>query len=426
MIIRRRPEDFQVTEQPSQALRAALAPRWSSANAHAAYELRKTSLTTPEAIARLAKSLGIRPGVISYAGLKDKHAVTTQWVTLPVPSISAAAALPPQAGAANWSANLIGFAPQPLAAAQIDANHFTIVIRRMQRRDFGLMQDRARLLTAPAGPDHPASLLVVNYFGEQRFGSARHAPPGGGAGGAGGGGGGGREGEGFAAAHLVRAEFEQALKLLIATPARKDSGPWRTFTRLCATHWGDWNLLLEKLPRRAECAPIEALAAGRSMRDAFAALPFFTQTMCVEAFQSHLWNRTAYALVHQITPKPFEADTDAGPAAFPPARDVDPAWESLRVPMLAPDTRLHEPWARHATQALANQGLTQQQLVIPGLRRPAFGEADRPLFIRAESFELVTPEPDELSTGSALFKRTVSFTLPRGAYATVVLHALGV
>ena len=77
-----------------------------------------------------------------------------------------------------------------------------------------------------------------------------------------------------------------------------------------------------------------------------------------------------------------------------------------------------------AAEALAEDGIRQEELRIPGLRRPFFGDADRALFIEAERFEMTAPEKDEFSGGKRL-KRTVRFDLGRGAYATVVLRALG-
>jgi tRNA(Glu) U13 pseudouridine synthase TruD len=66
-----------------------------------------------------------------------------------------------------------------------------------------------------------------------------------------------------------------------------------------------------------------------------------------------------------------------------------------------------------------------ENLVIPGLRRPFFGESERSLFVRAEGFEQDRPVPDTFDRTGKRFARTLRFSLPRGAYATVVLRALG-
>ncbi len=275
-----------------------------------------------------------------------------------------------------------------------------------------MFAQRVAALAATTGAAAGTELLIANYVSDQRFGSARHH-------------------RGFAAHALLRGDFATALELLIATPARKDHGPWRAFTRACAEHWGNWPRLLEILPRRPERACIEVLAAGGgggTMRDAFAALPAFTQQICVEAYQSWLWNRAAADLAERLDPAPIHAQAgdDFGAMLFPRARFIDDATEHLTMPMPAPGIVLHEPWGPILANVLKQQGLTADALVIPGLRRPAFGAALRPLFVRASAFQIEDPRPDDLAApNSGLFKRTLRFTLPRGAYATVVLRALG-
>ena len=77
-----------------------------------------------------------------------------------------------------------------------------------------------------------------------------------------------------------------------------------------------------------------------------------------------------------------------------------------------------------AMERVGRQGVEQHELRIPGLRRPVFGEAMRPLFVEARGFEIGQSEADDLGRAGRL-KRMVKFELPRGAYATVVLRALG-
>jgi len=412
MTIRRQPEDFIVEERANPAFLASLLPRGSPARPHAVYSLTKQSLTTPDAAQHLARALRCRAGAPSYAGLKDKHARTTQMV-----SVHATGPVPDFAEGPGWFARRIGWTDEPIDSETIDGNRFSIIVRDLSSPASAEMARRAALLRGPVPlPGTPADddprdrLLIVNYFGDQRFGSARH-------------------GQGFAARRLIESDFDGALRLAIGTPARKDSGSRRTFTRACAAHWGRWKELLAKLPRSPERAPIELLAAGADSREAFAALPRFTQLMCVEAFQSHLWNATARNLAGAIAAdgghEPLTADDDFGLMVFPDTRDAVPPWRDLVLPLLAPKTTLEEPWADAASRTLADEGIKQSMLRVPGLRKPFFGEAPRPLFARAERFVLGMEASDELSPNSIRLKRAVSFDLPRGAYATVVLRALG-
>jgi tRNA pseudouridine13 synthase len=423
MTIRRLPEDFLVEEKLGGPFAAGIVDAPSEATPFALIVLRKTSLTTPVAVQGLARELSLRGDAVAYAGLKDRHARTVQHVTarlLGAPDalrakLASEGLSRGSAEGGSWHAKLIGWSPRPIDAEAIERNRFTIVIRDLARNATHELDRRAHVLREPipegaegADSGRSDSLLVVNYFGDQRFGSARH-------------------GGGFAARHLVRGEFEEALRLLVGTPARKDSGATRVMTRAAASDWGDWRKILGVLPRMPERSAFEALAAGRDFRDAFAALPQFTQLMAVEAYQSHLWNAVARSFVMRTTGERerLEADDSFGVMLFPFARSMPDEHRSLRLPLFAPETQFEQPWAEDAAAVLAEEGLSMENLVIPGLRRPFFGESERSLFVRAEGFEQDRPVPDTFDRTGKRFARTLRFSLPRGAYATVVLRALG-
>jgi tRNA pseudouridine13 synthase len=410
---------------------AGLAERPDAAHTHSVWRLEKQSLTTPDAVAFLSRSLSVKAASISYAGLKDKHAVTIQHVSVAPPSEDSNPALRADATASRsgrgWSATRIGWSAAPIASSIIDRNRFVIVVRGLAREEAGQIERRAAILrdraSEPAGgaPSGERALLIVNYFGDQRFGSARH-------------------GKGFAAAAAVRGELEQAIRLLVATPARKDSGRTRDFTRIASEGWGRWGDLVADLPRCPERRPFEVLAAGGTMRDAFAALPDFTKTMAIEAFQSRIWNESARRIAERIAGegKSMRCKGNFGTMCFPEPALLD-AWRTVQVPMAAPGMptasdveavermggEAHAAEVRAAiNESLRAENLQADDLRIPGLDRPYFGGAWRPLSVRVERFAISKTERDELARSERM-RRTVSFELPRGAYATVVMRALG-
>ena len=412
MAIRTLPQDFTVEERLTPEFAASLAVGPSPAHPVAIYRLDKQSLTTPDACAGLARALGLAPGRVTWAGLKDKHAKTHQHVgalgldQFPTPA-------PGSLQGRGWFARLVGWAPRAPDAADILANHFEITIRDLTPESVALLESRARELAAAGG------LLLANYFGAQRFVSARH-------------------GQGFAGSALARGDFAEAVRLLIAAPARKDVGPRRIVTRLAAQHWGRWDDLREALrsdPRAAPSAVPEAralsvLLGGGSAMEAFAALPHLTQSFAVEAFQSHLWNRTVASMIQahaaSLGREALIALDDFGPLAFLPARDLPTDWLGWSVPMLSSQSVPGKPWGEHAKAVLAGEGLTLGQLRVQGLRRPKFEHVPRPLMVEAQGFALSPSEPDPLAAaGSGRLLVRARFALRRGSYATVVLRAIG-
>jgi tRNA pseudouridine13 synthase len=415
--------------RPAWVAELALSP--GPGHTHSVWRLQKQSLTTPDAVTMLARSLSVKASSISYAGLKDKHAVTLQHVSVAPAQGDSNPALRADAAATRsgrgWSAERIGWTGSAVSSSIIEANRFEIVVRGLAREEAGQIERRAAILRDRASepPEGAAAgdraLLIVNYFGDQRFGSARH-------------------GKGFAAAAAVRGELEQAIRLLVATPARKDSGRTREFTRIAAEGWGRWGDLAEDLPRCPERRPFEVLAAGGTMREAFAALPDFTKTMAIEAYQSRIWNESARRIAESIASegKSMHCKGPFGTMCFP-----DPAalaqWREVCVPVAAPDmpaaadedaaarmggTDLAPRVRAAVAESLRAEGVRPEELRIPGLDRPFFGNAWRPLAVRASRFSITKAERDELTRGERL-RRTVSFELPRGAYATVVMRALG-
>lgn len=420
MTIRKQPSDFHVEELLSPETLASIKDRAEGEHVHGLYELEKASLTTPAAINEFCRAVKARPDHASYAGLKDKHAETRQHVTVKLRTPLDA---PRNVEGKQWRAHLKGFIDHPIAAADITGNRFAIVVRDLARPASEEMDRRAKLLSSHPTSDtaYPTSLLITNYFGAQRFGSARH-------------------GAGWIAKSLITGDFETALKLAIGTPARKDTGKTRDFTRILASRWGDWKSMKD-LPRLPEARAIEVLARGGDFRNAFEALPYFLQSLSVEAYQSHLWNRCACELVRALSggtnsqivshppseirhPTLLSTPDEYGEMLFAPASTVHAPWRNLDLPLLAKNSDLLDPWKETYERVLASENITVADLRVKGLKRPFFGEAQRKLFVEVKNWSLTKPEPDELSKGG-LRKRTAMFDLPRGAYATVVLRALG-
>ena len=119
--------------------------------------LRKRRWTTPDAIRALARAAGIRERDVGSAGLKDKHAVTTQWLSLP------AAASPVESWQLPEGLEILraSRSARKLRTGQQRGNRFRIHLTGTA--EDGLI--RARAIAARL-----SELGLPNYFGAQRFG----------------------------------------------------------------------------------------------------------------------------------------------------------------------------------------------------------------------------------------------------------------
>jgi tRNA pseudouridine13 synthase len=145
--VRAAPEDFRVDEIP------AYLP--SGAGPHLYLRVEKRGRTTRDAVRLLARALGVPERDAGFAGMKDKEAVTTQWLSFPVakdPDVAALAAPGVRVLEASRHGN-------KLRTGHVRANVFSILVRG---------GDAAR---ARAAADALAARGLPNFFGPQRFGS---------------------------------------------------------------------------------------------------------------------------------------------------------------------------------------------------------------------------------------------------------------
>ena len=148
--IRSTPEDFQVDELP--AFEA------TGEGEHLLLDIRKRGANTVAVAKQLAQWAGLPEMAVSYAGQKDRHAVTTQRfsVHLPkrvAPDLAALASDEVQVLASTWH-------NRKLQRGALAGNRFKLVLRDLQG-DAVAIDERLRLIAARGLP---------NWFGEQRFG----------------------------------------------------------------------------------------------------------------------------------------------------------------------------------------------------------------------------------------------------------------
>lgn len=150
------PEDFRVDEQP--AFEAA------GAGEHLLLTIEKRNLNTVSVAQRLAKWAGIGDVGIGYAGMKDRHAVTTQRFTVHLPGREA-----PDVSKLEFTDATTGQALRVLASHRhsrklprgaLAGNRFTLVLRDVEG-GAAAIDERLAAIAARGLP---------NYFGEQRFG----------------------------------------------------------------------------------------------------------------------------------------------------------------------------------------------------------------------------------------------------------------
>jgi len=361
-----------------------------------------TSWDTNDFARELANRLGMSRERVTWAGTKDRHAVTTQLFAVrdvdpdEVPEISDA------------DVEVVGRAGRGLEFGDLAGNEFRVVVRDPDSPEQAdaVTEDLAEFAGGEPG--------VPNFFGQQRFGSKRPVT----------------HEVGLA---ILRGDWEGAAMAYLGDPSEhepEDSSRARRFVE----ETRDWQAALEEFPSRLryERTMLHELADGGSFRDAVETFPSNLQRLFVHAAQSYAFNLMLAERVERGLPfhEPVagdvvwfaESDAPAGVARPDSSRQQRVTSDRVDVmarhcargrafvtaPLVGTDTEFAdgEP-GEIERRVLDNLDLEPADFDLPG----EFDSAGtrRAVLLRPD----LTVERDPL---------TFEFALPSGSYATVVLR----
>jgi tRNA pseudouridine13 synthase len=382
--LRRLPEDFQVDEQSSLPL---------GGGRFAVYRLKKRSLGTLEALDAVARRWDLPKRRISFGGLKDKHALTTQHITIdrgPKRDLSQE----------NLEVRYIGQASRPFTSAEIGSNRFRVTLRELAAEETLAISEQASAVARDGVP---------NYFDDQRFGSLTTA------------------GE-FVAAPWCRGEYERAVQLAAAEPNPHDRPRDARCKEVLRRHWGDWRSCLAEMPRFGGRSLARDIAEFLSehpgdYRRAITVIPAEQRSLYLAAYQSFLWNKLLAAWLRESLPSEalFEVPLATGAAPFHRTLDVPARGLLLSSELPLPSARLHledGPRKSLVDRVLSEWGIELRQLRVKYPRDSFFSKGERRAIVVPDG---LTSESMSDELYPAVQKLTLAFELARGAYATILV-----
>jgi tRNA pseudouridine13 synthase len=384
MKLKSQPTDFKVKE---------LTDLRPSQGQHALYQLCKISLGTPEAIQAILRTWNLARHQIGYGGLKDRHAQTTQFMTIQHG---------PQRDLEDRSFQLIyvGQVPRPFAAQDIAGNQFDIMLRGITASDHQAVDDRLQLIQ-PVG--------LVNYFDDQRFGSLGKSRQ-------------------FIAQPWCQGDYERALYLAMAEENSHDRGREQQQKQILRECWGNWQQCKDKLDRSHRRSIVTFLCDHpTNFKRAVALIRSDLRSIYLAAFQSGLWNQWLSQLIeNQLSPHVSHFDSAVGPLALPIQANCDQAklkWLSeLSLPL--PTARQHQWPEEHVgllDQILTGYQMERREIRLKYPRDTFFSKGTRLCWLKPREFSYQWMA-DELHPGKQSLQ--LSFCLPRGAYATMLVKVL--
>ncbi len=376
-VIRQEPEDFQVEELP------LYSP--CGEGDHLYLTVEKCGLTTYDLLRELATRLGCQERDLGYAGLKDSRAITRQTVSVPQRK------------------------PQDVEGLEIPGVRILSArLHRNKLRPGHLAGNRFRIrIHAPLPGSLPRAeailgvledLGVPNRFGEQRYGALGNSH--------------------HIGRAILRGDFATAMAEIIGDPAEIKHLGWQKAAE--AFRSGDLKTAIQQLPRhcRPERRLLEMTVDGKSPRQAVLAMPRNLLKLYLSALQSSLFDRMVdmrLATLERIWLGDLAYKHENG-ACF---LVTDPVAEQPRAdrfeisptaPLVGFKTRLAEGQAGLLERSLLDkERLTLDDfrltggLAVEGERRP----------IRVPLKESRCEQAGE--------DLVLTFSLPKGSYATTVL-----
>lgn len=377
-------EDFVVEEIP-------LYPA-DGVGTHTFFLVEKRGLSTMQAVADIARALGVPRRSIGYAGLKDARALTRQWMSVEhVDPLRLTQLQLPHLRILETARH-----GNKLRLGHLRANRFTILVRGFPPERFADVRHALEELCRRGVP---------NYFGRQRFGS---------------------RGDTWEVGRaIVAGRPDEAIDLLLGRPDATESPRLRRARQLYqerryAEAASAWPAMFQH-ERRA----LRTLARGRPPSQALAAIDPAVRRLYVSAFQSYLFNQVVARRLPLGLDRLLDGDlawVHRSGAVFRvvDARVEQPRADAFEISPSGPlfGYRMTEPLGEPAAiegQVLATQLLTRSafrsgRLRVKGGRRPLrFQPAETQAELGADQ------------RGPYLALR---FVLPSGCYATALLREL--
>jgi tRNA pseudouridine13 synthase len=382
MKLKQLPEDFQV-EELTDVTPAGEGP-------FAFYRLEKRGWATPDALQAIRRRWGLDQRRLSYGGLKDRHAQTIQYLTI---------FHGPRRGMHHHDVTVqyLGQVTAPYTSKDIQANRFNLTLRALRPEQVAGAQQALEEVRRDGFP---------NYFDEQRFGSVA------------------ADGESVGRL-MVRERYEDALRQALAAPYAHDRAAQKQEKAILRAHWRDWAACKAQLPRGHARSLVDYLVHHPDdFRGAVARLRPDLKSLYLSAYQSQLWNRMLGRwLLENCRPEQLlRVQSWLGEWPMHRALDTMQRIELARLVLPLPSARLKidptDPRTRLIDAVMAEEGFPLKDLKLRAFREPFFSKGDRAALCLPSGL-LHEASADEHH--SELLKLNLTFELPRGSYATMLV-----
>ena len=387
MKLKQLPTDFIVEEIP--IIRIA-----QEKDDQSIFLLEKKEIDTYNAIHSIAKKLHIPLSEIGYAGLKDKHALTRQYISIPThyevhnTKIDA------------LNIQLVGYRRKKIKIGDLKGNKFTIIVHDVKNSELDDVFEIAKTISRSGVP---------NYFDSQRFGSVIKKE--------------------FIAKYVIKKDYEQAVKLYLTAYFESEPRRIKDEKSKILARWDD--LRNVAVGDKVFAIIIKEYLKTNNWLSAYKKIPPTLREMFVNAYQSYIWNECIKEVLKTCVDekKLYPIDYAAGSLIFYETLSNNEMQQIPPTFRTVSDTAIFSDFEKQVIDlVLSKQGIRLAELNIELETGSFFKSHARPIIVIPENFLISDPVKDELNDikRASKFEIEVSFSLPKGSYATIVTkHIFG-
>lgn len=351
------------------------------------YLLKKRGWDTLQLIKHILKSFKISSS-ISYGGKKDKHGITTQFIT-----IKGRKDLSMEGE--DFSLKLIGFSNRPMGPDLITSNYFNIVLRNIKDLD-GILCNIEEI----------KKFGVPNFFNDQRFRSFDPE-------------------RGFFAEKILKKHWNGALQVFLTSVYPDMKGDEKRRRMEIFKNWKTWNKCFEIAETKIEKKIFKILIEENDFVKALHLIPKEEVSILYSSYQSHLWNEILRRLLKIKVSDIYEIKGIEGPYLFWKKLDTETFsyLNNLKIPTPSHKIEFQDNLVEKIyNEILLEEGLKRNSFKTSVLRKVYFRSFPRKALIIPENFKVLEEGDDELHIGKK--KIRIEFSLPRGSYATIITKRL--
>ena len=431
-LLKTRVEDFRVEE-------SSKVPALDDKGRFTVARVTMTNWETNRYLRRLARSCGINKNRIFSSGLKDKRAITTQILVIDAPRRKVESVEIPDS-----SIEVLGRTHQKVAMGDHDGNRFTITVRGCCDESGSPIDAKEAMSRVHSIRDGLAKAMgsdaFPNWIGPQRFGSTRPVTP-------------------QVGAAVIEGDFERAVNLYVGMEGSREGREAEAF-RSSWREGGDPEKSLELAPERLgyESAMLKHLIKKPGdYVGAFKTLPNSLQLLMVHSIQSLAFNHSlserivsGLSLIEPelgdlVAPLASNGRIDVGKMAHVSQTNLERCRRNCKLgrlvvtgPLPGRDSSPAEGGpGKHEEEGIRLAGLEGADWFVNQIPRLTTSGTRRALSVPFHDISVEqAPEADSLSQrweegplegdrwhpeGASLRLR---FTLPAGAYATVMMREI--